>query len=563
MSSWRSDSRASSDAKPQSAVTQRRVTTAGLLRCAGVAAILLTAGAAFANEGLLQFGQIDAENASVPGAAPAVQGNPKGQAKRKIGAASASTEPAPSAPWGPVPTDKISLVNLAPGLVAFFNDGPVFGLPGTVTGDIAERTQLLGDWGGARTELARKGFFFDLYSTSYYQDIVWGGLETGEAFVQNTQLSVNIDTGRAGWWSGGLIHVTAQSRLGDDPETTFTAGTVVPPYTGLVLPAPLEINSVLPTEYFLVQALSKRARLVVGKIGTVLLPDQTAFGDSFKYHFANFNFNKNPITTNFFHPSSLGVLGVWSFNPHFSIVGGVLDPYTEADRVFDVDSFSQANLYLTSITSYEIGGLPGQFAPVYNWSNRPRINLNSPFGPLASAAAGKQAIGSLLGLASTDGLPTHFEDESWFALVTVSQYLFLKDDAATVARKQKTGEQIRGIGVFARGGYAPEGTNPITRDASVALFAYGLLDGRDHDSFGVGFYYDKISDKLKTSLASLSRGQSAVHDESGMEVFYNLAITPAVRLIPSYQHIWHPLAAEVAEGRESADILQLRLTTAW
>ncbi len=563
MSCWRSDSWASSDAKPQSGVTEKRLTTSGLLRFASVAAMLLSADAAFANEGLLQFGQIDAENASAPGAAPAAKRKPKGKAKPKTGIAAAATEPAPSAPWGPVPTDKISLVNLAPGLVAFFNDGPVFGLPGTVVGDISERTQLLGDWGGARTELAQKGFFFDLYSTTYYQNIVWGGLETGEAYVQNTQLSVNIDTGRAGWWSGGLIHVTAQSRLGDDPETTFTAGAVVPQYTGLVLPAPLEINSVLPTEYFLVQALSKQARVVVGKIGTVLLPDQTAFGDSFKYHFANFNFNKNPITTNFFNPSSLGVLGVWSVSPHFSIVGGVLDPYTDADRFFDARSFSQVNLYLTSILSYEIGGLPGQFAPVYNWSNKPRINLDSPFGPLASAAAGKQAIGSLLGLASSEGLPTRFEDESWFALATVSQYLFLKDDAATVARKQKTGEQIRGIGVFARAGYAPEETNPITSDVSVALFAHGMLDSRENDSFGIGFYYDRISDKLKNSLAALSGGEAVANDESGMELFYNLAITPAVRLIPSYQHIWHPLAAEVAEGRAGADIVQVRLTTAW
>jgi hypothetical protein len=528
-----------------------------------VAAILLTADPVFANEGLAQFGQIDAATAATPSAEPAAKRKTKGSTKGKTKAALASTEPAPSTPWGPVPTDKVSLVNLAPGLVVYFNDGPVFGLPGTVVGDITERTQLLGDWGGTRTELARKGFFLDLYSTTYYQNIVWGGLETGEAFVQNTQLSLNIDTGRAGWWSDGLIHVTAQSRLGDDPETTFTAGTVVPQYNGLVLPTPLEINSVLPTEYFLAQALSKQAHVVVGKIGTVLLPDQTAFGDSFKYHFANFNFNKNPITANFFNPSSLGALGAWSFNHHFTVAGGVLDPNTKADRFFDADSFSEVNIYLTAIMSYEIGGLPGQFAPVYNWSNKPRINLDSPFGPLASAAAGEQAIDSLLGLASTEGLPTNFDNESWFAVATVSQYLFLKDDAATVARKQKTGEQIRGIGMFARAGYAPEDTNPITSDFSVALFAYGMLDSRDNDSFGIGFYYDRISDKLKTNIAELSGGKTTVHDESGMEVFYNLAITPAMRLIPSYQHIWHPLAAEVAEGRDGADIVQVRLTTAW
>jgi carbohydrate-selective porin OprB len=527
----------------------------------------LAADAAFANEAPGEFGPIDVATAAAPGAEPSAKrkanGVTRGKAKGKSVAASASGGPAASAPWGPVPSDSHSLVNRAPGLVVYFNDGPVFGLPGTVTGDIAERTQLLGDWGGARTELARKGFFVDLYSTSYYQNIVWGGLETGGAFVQNTQVSVNIDTGRAGRWSNGLIHVTAQSRVGDDPNETFTAGSVVPQYSGLVLPDPLAYDSIMPTEYFLAQTFSRRFRVVAGKIGTVLLPDQTAFGDSFKYHFANFSFNKNAITANFFNPSALGALAAWTVTPHLSVAGGVLDPNTKVDRLVDAETFSSVNIYLTAMISYELGGLPGVVSPVYNWSNKPRTNLDAPFGALASSAERSQAIDSLLGLASSEGLPTNLQDESWFAVAIVSQYLFLKDDAATVARKQRTGEPIRGVGLYARAGYAPEETNPITSDVSVALFARGILDSRENDSFGVGFYHDRISDKLKNSLAVLSEGNAVANDESGMEVFYNLAITPAVRLIPSYQHIWHPLAAEVAEGQDGADIVQVRLTTAW
>lgn len=541
--------------------------TCNQLRYASVAAVLLAANAASANEGLVQLGNVGAEHGPAPGAYPAVERSASGKKDRKTGgrteAASTPSKAEPSAPWEPMPTDKISLANLAPGLLVYFNNGPVFGLPGTVTGDIGQRTQLLGDWGGTRTELARHGFFFDLYSTSYYQNVTSGGLKTGGAFVQNTQVSVNIDTGRAGWWSGGLIHITAQSRLGDTPASTFTAGTVVPQYTGLVLPDPMESNSFLLSEYFLVQALSKQISVVVGKISDVFIPDQTAFGDSFKYYFSNFNFNKNPITTNFYNPTALGALGVWAFSPKFVVAGGVLDPYTKATSFAESNSFEKVNIYLTSIMSYDIGGLPGQFSPAYNWSNKPKINLEAPFGDLSSPAAAKQAIGSLLGLAPVEGLPANFKDDSWFVLANASQYLFVKDDAETVARKLKTGEQIRGIGAFGRVGYAPDETNPIARDFSVALFAYGLLDQREYDSFGIGFYYNKISDKLKSSIAKISQGQTAAHDESGIEVFYNFAITPAVHLIPGYQHIWHPLAAEVTERQDSADIFQLRFTTAW
>jgi porin len=69
------------------------------------------------------------------------------------------------------------LANLAPGLLPFFNNGPVFGIPGTVTGDIWSRIQLTGDWGGVRTDWARHGVFIDIYSTSYYQNVTSGGLK--------------------------------------------------------------------------------------------------------------------------------------------------------------------------------------------------------------------------------------------------------------------------------------------------------------------------------------------------------------------------------------------------
>src|SRR5690242_10321536 len=85
--------------------------------------------------------------------------------------------------WGAVPTKKASLVNVAPFLLPYFNNGPVFGLSGTAVGDLWHRTQLSGDWGGVRTNLVRHGFFLDLYSISAYQDTTAGGLKKGNAFI--------------------------------------------------------------------------------------------------------------------------------------------------------------------------------------------------------------------------------------------------------------------------------------------------------------------------------------------------------------------------------------------
>ena len=38
----------------------------------------------------------------------------------------------------------------------------------------------------------------------------------------------------------------------------------------------------------------------------------------------------------------------------------------------------------------------------------------------------------------------------------------------------------------------------------------------------------------------------------GWKIFYDFAVTPAVRLIPSYQHIWNPFVAQVATEEDHA-----------
>ncbi len=464
-------------------------------------------------------------------------------------------------PWPPVPTKHASLANGASLLLPYLNNGSVFGLPGTEVGDFWHRTQLSGDWGGARTDLARRGFFFDLYSISAYQGVTAGGLRTGGAFVQNTQFSINVDTGRAGLWPGGLFHVTLDSRFGSSPRSTFTVGSTVPQYFGLSLPGPLLTHDVLPTEYFLMQAVTKQFSVVVGKINILDTFDQTLFGNSYKYYFANFNFNKTPQAPNFANSTALAAVGLWTPAHWLTLIGNVLDPNSQADSLAD-HAFEKVDIYAASVFSYKIGYLPGQAWIQGTWTNKPKINLDSPFGPLSSGA-NSQAVGVLLGGNSTQGLAINVKPNSWATIGNFSQYLFVKEQSAAATQEFRSGHPLRGIGVFGRLGYAPEETNPITRDASIALFARGLCDRRQNDSFGGGFYYNGISRPLKNDIAQLTGGKVAVNDEKGAEVFYDFAITPAIRLIPSYQHIWDPLTAQVARDHRGADVFNIRLSTTW
>ena len=284
----------------------------------------------------------------------------------------------------PMPAEKASLANLAPFLLPYFNNGPVFGLPGTEVSDFWHRTQLSGDWGGVRTNLARHGLFFDLYSTSALQNVASGGLKAGAAFMQNTQFSINIDTGRAGLWAGGLFHITLESKYGSfSPQKTFAAGSTAPQYTGLAFPGPFSVHDVLPTEYFLLQSLTPTFSVLLGKINVLTICDQTFFGNSYKYDFANFNFNKNPMALNFYNTTSLSAVAVWTPSKTLLVAAGVFDPNSQADT-FATNAFDKVNLYGAAVLSYKIGALPGQSWAQFNWTNKPKIRAGAVWCELGS-----------------------------------------------------------------------------------------------------------------------------------------------------------------------------------
>ncbi len=92
---------------------------------------------------------------------------------------------------------------------------------------------------------------------------------------------------------------------------------------------------------------------------------------------------------------------------------------------------------------------------------------------------------------------------------------------------------------------------------------HGLLDVRPDDYIGVGTYYNELSGDLKDGLYRFSNGDISVGDEYGLEIFYDIAITPAGSLNISYQHVWNPFQAALADGEDSADILMVRNNTTW
>jgi hypothetical protein len=66
---------------------------------------------------------------------------------------------------------------------------------------------------------------------------------------------------------------------------------------------------------------------------------------------------------------------------------------------------------------------------------------------------------------------------------------------------------------------------------------------------------------LKQDIERLTGGPP-IKNEKGIEVFYDFAITPAIRVNPGYQHVWNALITQVVTNHRWANVFLLRFNLA-
>jgi len=92
----------------------------------------------------------------------------------------------------------------------------------------------------------------------------------------------------------------------------------------------------------------------------------------------------------------------------------------------------------------------------------------------------------------------------------------------------------RGLGIFGRFGASDGNPNPIRYFYSIGIGGKGLVPGRPLDQFGVGYYLIDVKHPKFTGLLST---MTFFRNEYGFEGYYNLAITPWMKLTPDIQVI--------------------------
>ena len=144
----------------------------------------------------------------------------------------------------------------------------------------------------------------------------------------------------------------------------------------------------------------------------------------------------------------------------------------------------------------------------------------------------------LLQFIFTGGVTVAKSDDSWAFYYNFDQYIY-----------QEKEDPVQGIGFFGRFGVADDNTNPIERFYSIGVGGQGIIPGRDKDTFGIGYFYSELSDKLPSVFNVLGDGQ-------GVEMFYNAEIRPWLHITADYQILDSGLKTS-----ETAHVFGLRVKT--
>ena len=391
------------------------------------------------------------------------------------------------------------------------------------SGDFASRSYLTGDWGGARTKLANRGLQFDLDTVTWADGFVDGGTRDNTRAGGNLTFNLKWDLMRAGILPGALITLRAESRWGDSGN--FSTGQIVPPNTAALTPTNYSAMDdgydLALTQLAYTQFLSEKVGLTIGKFDLFGEGDTNEFAGGRGWtQFSSWSLNYGTPTLAV-PASTIGLGGIFLPNEN-TIITALLTSGTEcvdSDCFDDLDD--RGKIAIGSIAhQYNLNGKPGGL------TGQAVYFFDSDFFELDSLSFNLRD--AIKGGSINEGFDFGDEDSSWIVGGSFWQYLSVKDTPTGPLNLTNRVPDLRGWGVFGRLYFADEDTNPWKTSVAAGVGGRGIFDSRPDDLFGVGYYYN---DQSKTLF------EPSVDDGQGAEVFYNFAITPAVRFTTSAQWI--------------------------
>jgi porin len=386
----------------------------------------------------------------------------------------------------------------------------------TYSGDFWSRSTLTGDWGGTRNEWAAKGITFDINLTQTGMSNISGGKNQGWEYAGRGDMVMNLDTGKMGLWPGGFFTVEVEGNY--NKSINLDTGSLMAVNTNQLFPTTGKQELNIPTVAFM-QFFSHYFGVFVGKVATITAEsgDMNEFahgkGDT---QFSNMALNFNPAILLTVPYSTLagGIIILPTKDPKEAIITiNALDGDGVANRS-GFDTVFKGNTAYTIEGRLKTGffGLTGHQLVGATYSTKNFSSLDQSLRIIIENGA----IGK--------------EDNSWAMYYNFDQYIY----------EPKKGQ---GVGIFGRFGASDGDANPIHYFYSIGVGGKGVIPGRTLDEFGIGSYYIDVSNpKFTGPLAE----RDFLRDEYGIEAYYNIALTPWMKLTPDIQII-RPAQKDVLE----------------
>ena len=369
---------------------------------------------------------------------------------------------------------------------------------------LTERETLTNDWFGAGPRMRENGVNLTASLTQFYGGLVSGDGSKEWEYGGKLDVFLRLDGGRLGLWNG--LALSAHAELNYGHSRNSAGGTFLPNNIALFVPGANE--TIADLSLVLSQQLGDSVSLTFGKINTINAYD------------AGREFSGGRGIEQFMHvalvapPSGVvppmifgGILSVRTKPANFTLM--VYDPEDRTRESGFEDAFGDGVVFNGTIA------LPSNFFArsgrhFFNavYSTMERTDFSDPYLLLPGTP------------------PPATKGGTWYFGYAFEQTLW-----------RDAHDPAKAWGLFGQAGISDEDINPIAWTVLGGIGGTSPIPGRERDKFGLGAFYLGYARGLKGGLNLLGL---RARDETGLEIFYNLALTPWLRVTADAQVIRPP-----------------------
>lgn len=384
----------------------------------------------------------------------------------------------------------------------------------------AERTNLLGDWRGAKTALAARGIIIDVQATQFYQGVVSGSVGSDDwRYGAKGEIFVTLLGEQLGLWKGLIVNAHLEGRVGDDVNALSGLS---PANVSMLMPN--SNDTIALTQLMAIQMLTPQVAVTAGKFNALDFVDLAFHTGRGVDQFMNTSLNL-PIGLAGTVP--LGLLGAGALKFKGKEVQGAIvayDPNNCATTSCLKEPYQDTAV--VAVWKFFTG-----FGP--EGKDAGYVALGGTYSNKQYTVVDRESFAFIPG----QGLAFTNTDTRWSIFSVVNQQLW--SDTSNRSRTLN----FKGMYTVTDGK-----ATPIKWSATAALEMNGPISGREKDVLGVGYFHSELSSGFKDivgPLLSVALGTSInIEDTEGFEAYYKAQLLPWLAVTGDLQVITATLSTE-------------------